>query len=177
MDFTMPECHDILPAACSGLCLASITCLAFVVLTYLQPVSPAEPIVKQERGGGSASSSSSSSGGEGSSSSSSGGEASSIGAQHTPNNAVGFTLPYGGLQHVASFDKVTPEMVNAALSGAKFLRSRRVRTVALQSSTSTVGSHCCLPIESKSLKQPGFAQLYKSQQVCKQCAADAWLAW
>jgi hypothetical protein len=142
MDFGMPEFHDILPAACSGLCLASITALAFVVLTYLQPVSPAEPIVKQQRGAGSASSSAaSSSGSEGSSSSSGGesssnssrgrgrssnssssiGEASITGTQRTPNNAMGFTLPYGGLQHVASFDEATPSMVNAALAGAKFL--------------------------------------------------------
>jgi hypothetical protein len=131
MDF-MPEYHDILPAACSGLCLASITALAFVVLTYLQPVSPAERIVKQQWGAGSASSSAaSSSGSEGSSSSSSGGESSSssssvgdasiTGTQRTPNNAMGFTPPYGGLQHVASFDEVTPSMVNAALAGAKFL--------------------------------------------------------
>jgi hypothetical protein len=135
MDFSMPEYHDVLPAACSGLCLASITALAFAVLTYLQPVSPAEPIVKQQRGAGSASSScgsrSSSSGGESSSSSSrgrnssssssSGGEGSISEPQRTPNNAMGFTLPYGGLQHVASFDEVTPSMVNAALAGAKFL--------------------------------------------------------
>jgi hypothetical protein len=134
MDFGMPEYHDILPAACSGLCLASITCLAFVVLTYLQPVSPAEPIVKQQRGAGSASSSSgvasSSSGGESSSSgrsrsssssSSGGGDGSINGIQRTPNNAMGFTIPYGGLQHVESFDEVTPSMVNAALAGAKFL--------------------------------------------------------
>ena len=72
MDFGTPEYHDILPAACSGLCLASITALAFAVLTYLQPVSPAEPIIKQQRGAGSPSSSScagaaSSSGGESSS--------------------------------------------------------------------------------------------------------------
>ena len=144
MDFGMPEYHDILPASCSGLCLASITALAFVVLTYLQPVSPAEPIVKQQRGAGSASSSAaSSSGSEGSSSSSSGGENSSnnsrrrgrsssssssigeasTGTQRTPNNAMGFTLAYGGLQHVASFDEVTPSMVNAALAGAKFLNN------------------------------------------------------
>ena len=51
MDFGTPEYHDIVPAACSGLCLASITALAFAVLTYLQPVSPAEPIIKQQRGG------------------------------------------------------------------------------------------------------------------------------
>jgi hypothetical protein len=43
------------------------------------------------------------------------------GTQRTPNNAMGFTLPYGGLQHVATFDEVTPSMVNAALAGAKFL--------------------------------------------------------
>jgi hypothetical protein len=127
MDCGMPEFHDILPAACSGLCLASITALAFVVLTYLQPVSPAQPIVKQQRGAGSASNSAaSSSGSEGSSSSSglesssscgesssrdrgrssssSGGEASITGTQRTPNHAMGFTLPYGGLQHVATFD-------------------------------------------------------------------------
>jgi hypothetical protein len=34
---------------------------------------------------------------------------------------MGLTLPYGGLQHVATFDEVTPSMVNAALAGAKFL--------------------------------------------------------
>jgi hypothetical protein len=34
---------------------------------------------------------------------------------------MGFTLPYGGMQHVSSFDEVTPSMVNAALAGAKFL--------------------------------------------------------
>jgi hypothetical protein len=125
MDFGAPENHDILPAACSGLCLASITALVFAVLTYLQPVSPAEPIVKQQRGAGSASSScgessSNSSRGRGRSSSS-GGEASITGTQRTPNNAMGFALPYGGLQHVATFDEVTPSMVNAALAGAKFL--------------------------------------------------------
>eukprot|EP00883_Tetradesmus_obliquus_P009030 jgi/Sobl393_1/19797/SZX59710.1 len=58
MDFGTPEYHDILPAACSGLCLASITALAFAVLMYLQPVSPSEPIIKQQRGAGSPSSSS-----------------------------------------------------------------------------------------------------------------------
>jgi hypothetical protein len=36
---------------------------------------------------------------------------------------MGFTLTYGGLQHVATFDEVTPSMVNAALAGAKFLSS------------------------------------------------------
>jgi hypothetical protein len=137
MDFGVPEYHDILPAACSGLCLASITTLAFVVLMYLRPISAAEPILKQQRGAGSASSSScagvsSSSGGETSSSSSrrrsssnssssSGGEGSITAGQRTPNNAMWFTLPYGGLQHVASFDEVTPSMVNAALAGAKYL--------------------------------------------------------
>jgi len=59
-----------------------------------------------------------------SSSSSSGGEGNITGTQHTLNNAMGFTLPYGGLQHVASFDEVTPSMVNSALAGAKFLGNR-----------------------------------------------------
>lgn len=50
MDFGTPEFQDVLLAACSGLCLASITALAFAVLTHLQPVSPAEVIVRQQRG-------------------------------------------------------------------------------------------------------------------------------
>jgi hypothetical protein len=45
---------------------------------------------------------------------------SSTGSQRTPNNALGFILPYGGLQHVASWEEVTPSMVNSALAGAKF---------------------------------------------------------
>jgi hypothetical protein len=112
MDFGTPEYHDILPASCSGLCLASITAMAHVVLTYLQPLSPAEPIVKQQRAG----SAIGSIGAEVSSNSSS-----STGSQRTPNNALGFILPYGGLQHVASWEEVTPSMVNSALAGAKFL--------------------------------------------------------
>ena len=125
MDFGTPEYHDVLPAACCGLCLASTIAMAFAVLTFLQPVSPAEPIVKQQRAG----SASGSIGGEVSSSSSSSSSrwgrssdgGSSTGGQHTPNNSLGFILPYGGLQHVASWEEVTPSMVNSALAGAKFL--------------------------------------------------------
>jgi hypothetical protein len=127
MDFGTPEYHDVLPAACSGLCLASTTAMAFAVLTYLQPVPPAEPIVQQQRSdrasgsiGGKVSSSSSSRRGRSAGESSSSGD-SSTGGQLTPNNYVGFILPYGGLQHIASFEEFTPSMVNSALAGAKFL--------------------------------------------------------
>jgi len=34
MDFSSPDHHDILPASCSGLCLASIITLCFTVLMY-----------------------------------------------------------------------------------------------------------------------------------------------
>jgi hypothetical protein len=50
---------------------------------------------------------------------------------------MGFTLPYGGLQHAASFDQVTPSMVNAALAGAKFLNN---------SFEKSKGKSCCLQI-------------------------------
>jgi hypothetical protein len=93
MDFTTHEYHDILPPACIGLCLASITCLAFAVLAYLQPVSPAEPIVKQQHRSGSSS-------------------------ERTPSNPVGFIL-YGGLQETNKFEEITPAMVHAAVAGAK----------------------------------------------------------
>lgn len=47
----LPPVGDILPASCSGLCLAAIINLAFVVLTYLSPSPPDTPIVQQQRKG------------------------------------------------------------------------------------------------------------------------------
>jgi hypothetical protein len=45
-----PDPVDILPSSCSGLCLAAITNMAFVVLTYLSPSSPDTPAIKQRKG-------------------------------------------------------------------------------------------------------------------------------
>jgi hypothetical protein len=46
-DYGTPDPVDILPASCSGLCLAAITTLAFVVLSFLTPSPPDAPIVKK----------------------------------------------------------------------------------------------------------------------------------
>jgi hypothetical protein len=46
-NYGTPYPVDILPANCSGLCLAAITTLAFVVLTFLTPSPPDTPIVKK----------------------------------------------------------------------------------------------------------------------------------
>jgi hypothetical protein len=45
-DYSSPNPVDILPASCSGLCLAAILNQAFVVLTYLSPTSPDTPAIK-----------------------------------------------------------------------------------------------------------------------------------
>ncbi len=42
-----PDPVDILPASCSGLCLAAVSTLAFVVLSFLTPKPPTTPIVKK----------------------------------------------------------------------------------------------------------------------------------
>jgi hypothetical protein len=107
---------DILPPSCSGVCLAAVINLCFVVLAYLQPQSPARPVVPRGRGGSSSSSSSAAQ------------------PQQTLNNPSGFVWgPYGGLQHVpaadADDDEAQParrgvvgdglaDVVNAAISGA-----------------------------------------------------------
>jgi hypothetical protein len=46
-EYGTPDPVDILPASCSGLCLAAITTLAFVVLSFLTPSPPDTPIVKK----------------------------------------------------------------------------------------------------------------------------------
>jgi hypothetical protein len=45
-DYSSPQPVDILPSSCSGLCLAAIINLAFVVLTYLSPTPPDTPAIK-----------------------------------------------------------------------------------------------------------------------------------
>jgi hypothetical protein len=49
-DYGSPDPVDILPSSCSGLCLAAITNLAFVVLSYLSPMPPDTPAIKQHKG-------------------------------------------------------------------------------------------------------------------------------
>ena len=66
---------DILPANCSGLCMAACLSLAFVVLQWLQATPPNKPIVKKDT------------------------------TNRTRNNACGWCLPYGNLQHL------TPQQV------------------------------------------------------------------
>uniref|UniRef100_A0A383WP04 Uncharacterized protein n=1 Tax=Tetradesmus obliquus TaxID=3088 RepID=A0A383WP04_TETOB len=81
-DYGCPDYVDILPPSCSGLCLAAVINLCFVVLTYLQPQSPARAVVPRGRGGRSAAQ-----------------------PQQTLNNPNGFVWgPYGGLQHVPAAD-------------------------------------------------------------------------
>ncbi|WIA34768.1 hypothetical protein OEZ86_013074 [Tetradesmus obliquus] len=77
-DYGSPDYVDILPPSCSGLCLAAVINLCFMVLTYLQPQSPARAVVPRGRGGRSAAQ-----------------------PQQTLNNPNGFVWgPYGGRQHV-----------------------------------------------------------------------------
>ena len=77
-DYGVPDYVDILPGSCSGICLAAIINLCFVVLTYLQPQSPARPVVQQKRGQQ---------------------------PKQTINNPQGFVWGcYGGLQHVPEPD-------------------------------------------------------------------------
>ena len=66
---------DILPANCSGLCMAACLSLALVVLQWLQATPPDKPIVVKGT------------------------------ANRTRNNACGWCLPYGNLQHL------TPQQV------------------------------------------------------------------
>lgn len=69
-DYGTPDAVDILPASCSGLCLAAITTLAFVVLSFLTPSPPDAPIVKKGTD------------------------------QLVLNNPCGYVFAYGGLQFV-----------------------------------------------------------------------------
>jgi hypothetical protein len=110
-DYGSPDPVDILPASCSGLCLAAITNMAFVVLTYLSPTSPDIPAIKLRKG--------------------------QTEAEQTLNNPCGYVFPYGGLQFVAapSGEPQQPaaqrgrvgdglaDIVSDAVSGAGFLKA------------------------------------------------------
>ena len=61
---------DILPANCSGLCMAACLSLAFVVLQWPQATPPDKPIVVKGT------------------------------VNRTHNNSCGWVIPYGGLQHL-----------------------------------------------------------------------------
>jgi hypothetical protein len=102
---------DILLSSCSGLCLASITNLAFAVLAYLSPSSPDTPAIKQRKG--------------------------QTEAEQTLHNPCGYVFPYGGLQFVPapSDEQQQPaaqrgrvgdglaDIVSDAVSGAGFLKA------------------------------------------------------
>lgn len=62
---------DILPATCTGLCLAACLVMAFTVLQWLQPTPPDRPIIIEGSGG-----------------------------QRSLNNACGWVLPYAKLRNL-----------------------------------------------------------------------------
>jgi hypothetical protein len=110
-DYGSPDPVDILPSSCSGLCLAAIINMAFVVLTYLSPISPDTPTIKQRKGHAE--------------------------PEQTLNNPSGYVFPYGGLQFVAApsdepqqpaaqrgrvGDGLT-DVVSDAVSGAGFIKA------------------------------------------------------
>ena len=68
--YSANEPVDILPASCSGLCMAACLSLAFVVLQWLQATPPDKPIVVKGT------------------------------VNRTRNNSCGWVIPYGGLQHL-----------------------------------------------------------------------------
>jgi hypothetical protein len=111
-DYGSPDPVDILPSSCSGLCLAAIINLAFVVLTYLSPTSPDTPAIKQRKG--------------------------QTQSEQTLNNPCGYVLPYGGLQFVPAPSEEQQQQpaaqrgrvgdgladtVSDAVSGAGFLKA------------------------------------------------------
>jgi hypothetical protein len=110
-DYGSPDPLDILPSSCSGLCLAAISNLAFVVLSFLSPMSPDTPAIKQRKG--------------------------QTEAEQTLHNPCGYVFTYGGLQYVpapseqprqpaAQCGKVgdgLAEVVSDAVSAAGFLKA------------------------------------------------------
>jgi hypothetical protein len=110
-DYGSPDPVDILPSSCSSLCLATITNMAFAVLTYLSPSSPDTPAIKQRKG--------------------------QADPEQTLNNPSGYAFPYGGLQFVAaaSDEPQHPaaqrgrvgdglaDIVSDAVSGAGFIKA------------------------------------------------------
>jgi hypothetical protein len=87
----------------SGICLAAIINLAMVVLTFLQPTSPAKPITQVKKGQP---------------------------PRQTLNNARGYFFSYGDLKHLPALDDPDSQpipagdmarIINAAISAAGFL--------------------------------------------------------
>ena len=68
--YCLPDPVPFLPAACSGLCLGACLNLCYVILTWLQPVCPSNPIPGPD------------------------------GETMTTNNACGWCFPFGGLQYL-----------------------------------------------------------------------------
>lgn len=86
-----------------GICLAAIINLAMVVLTFLQPTSPAKPIIQIKKGEP---------------------------PRQTLNNARGYFFPYGELKHLPALDDPDSQpisasemarIINAAISAAGFM--------------------------------------------------------
>ena len=104
-DYGQPDYVPFLPGSCSGICLGSIICFAFAVLTFLQPRAPSKPIVRQKKG-----------------------------QQHkqTLNNVRGYVFgQYGDLKHLPALDDPAAAavsssdmaaVVNAAISSAGALK-------------------------------------------------------
>lgn len=96
----------------SGICLGNIINCAFQVLAFLQPTSPARPILQQNPDKAIYQPSS------------------TAAARQTLNNACGYMFPYGELKHLPALgDPVAPPVaasdmaaiVNKAINGAAFL--------------------------------------------------------
>jgi hypothetical protein len=102
-DYGAPDYMPFWPSSMSGICLAAIINLAMVVLTFLQPTSPAHPITQVKKG-----------------------EL----PRQTLNNARGYFFPHGDLKHLPALDdpdsRPIPSsglarIINTAISAAGFL--------------------------------------------------------
>ena len=112
-DFGDRDYVPIMPRSISGICSAAIINLARHVLTFLQPVSPAQPIVQTVKGQQ---------------------------PVQTLKNVRGFAFPYGQLKHLPALDDASNKavsssdmarIVNAAISSASFIDNCWIGTRAI----------------------------------------------
>ena len=118
-DYGQPDYVPFLPETCSGICLGSISCFAFTVLTFLQPRAPSRPIVQHKK---------------------------KHPPRQTLNNVRGYVFAqYGDLKHLPALDDPAAEaiscsdmaaFVNAAISSAGALKQ-------CWTGTGAAGGHRC----------------------------------